>query len=57
MTEKAIELYEAIAADPNYALAYVGIGYLLSFIAGGRPGIVIPRPKRRAKALAGDSPG
>jgi hypothetical protein len=57
VTEKAIELYEAIAADPNYALAYVGIGYLLSFIAGGRPGIVIPRPKRRAKALAGDSPG
>ena len=53
---KAIDYFnQAIAADPNYALAYVGIAdanLLLPFIAGGHPEDCYPKAKAAAqKAL------
>lgn len=56
---KAIDYFtQAIAADPNYALAHVGIAdanLLLPFLAGGRPQECYPAAKQAAqKALALD---
>jgi TolB-like protein/Tfp pilus assembly protein PilF len=56
---KAIDYFtQAIAADPSYTLAYVGIAdanLLLPFIAGGRPQDCYPAAKQAAqKALALD---
>ena len=57
--KKAIDYFtQAIAADPDYALAYVGIAdayLLLPFIAGGRTQDCYPKAKEAAqKALAID---
>src|SRR5205085_6024644 len=56
---KAIDYFtQAIAADPNYTLAHVGIAdanLLLPFLAGGRPQDCYPTAKQAAqKALALD---
>ena len=53
---KSIDYFtQAIAADPNYALAHVGVAdanLLLPFIAGGRPQDCYPQAKAAAqKAL------
>lgn len=56
---KSIDYFtQAIATDPNYALAYVGVAdanLLLPFIAGGHPKDCYPKAKAAAqKALAID---
>ncbi len=55
--QKAVEYFQrAIDIDPNYALAYAGMADCYILLAGGWPGLALPKAKEAAlKALEIDS--